>query len=99
MRRIASLRPGEKHVDVEGVVSAISEEKVVRLRSGREARVVDAVLSDDSGSIRLSLWNDDIDKVSEGARIKIENGYVTMFRGEKKLNVGLYGRLIAASEG
>ena len=98
MRKISSLKPGDRHVDVEGVISDLSEIRVVKLRRGGEARVADATLSDDSGSIRISLWNDDIDKVVEGSRVRVENGYVTSFRGRKQLNVGLYGRLIVLTE-
>ncbi len=58
-----------------------------------EARVATATISDDSGQIEMSLWDDQIDRVSVGDEIEIENGYVTEFRGKAQLNVGRYGTL------
>ena len=62
-----------------------------------DARVVTAVLKDDSGEIKLSLWNETIDQVKVGDSVQIENGYVTEFREEPQLNVGRYGKLTVLS--
>ena len=40
-----------------------------------------------------TLWNEQIDQVKVNSNVKIENGYVTSFRGETQLNVGRYGKL------
>lgn len=82
-----------RRVDIEGVVLEISEPRMVNLRTGGQARVADCTLQDDSGSIKLSLWDDQIDMVHVGVHVKIENGYTNSFRGEVRLNVGKYGRL------
>jgi ssDNA-binding replication factor A large subunit len=34
-----------------------------------------------------------IDQVSKGAHVKVSNGYINTFRGERQLNVGRYGKL------
>ncbi len=82
-----------RKVDVEGEITEISDTRKVNLRSGGEARVADAVLHDETGSIKASLWDDQIDKVRVGARVKIESGYTNSFRGEVRVNVGRYGTL------
>jgi replication factor A1 len=56
-------------------------------------RVADAVVADETGSIKLTLWNEQIDQVNVNDAIKVENGYVTSFKGEIQLNVGRYGKL------
>ncbi|HEY4700076.1 MAG TPA: DNA-binding protein [Nitrososphaerales archaeon] len=91
--KISTLRDGMRKVDVEGEVTEISDSRDVNLRTGGQAKVADAVITDDSGSIKLSLWDDQIDQVSVGLKIKIENGYTNSFRGEVKLNVGRFGSL------
>ena len=91
--KIADIRFDSRRVNVEGIITKIGEMREVNLRTGGRAKVADATLEDDTGSIILSLWNEDIEKVKEGDRIRIENGYVTVFRGEKRLNVGRYGKL------
>jgi replication factor A1 len=82
-----------RKIDVEGEITEISESRTVNLRMGGEARVADAVLNDETGSIKVSLWDDQIDMVKVGAKIKIENGYTNSFRGEIRVNVGRYGTL------
>ena len=54
---------------------------------------MDAVVADETGSIKLTLWNDQINLVNVGDNIKIENGYITSFKGEIQLNVGKFGKL------
>ena len=44
-------------------------------------------------TIKLTLWNEQIDQVKVDDVVKIENGYVTSFRGEIQLNAGKYGKL------
>lgn len=91
--KVRDIRYDSRRVNVEGTITRIGEPREVNLRTGGTARVAEAVLSDETGTIILNLWNDDIERVKEGDRVRIENGYVTTFRGEKRLNVGRYGRL------
>jgi hypothetical protein len=44
------------------------------------------------------LWDDQINMVSEGDVISIENGYTQAFRGENSLNIGRYGKLTKSQE-
>ena len=69
------------------------EVRTVNLRAGGQSDVADATIKDDSGSIKLSLWGDQINKVDVGDKVKIENGYTKAFRGEVQLNIGRYGKL------
>lgn len=83
-----------RRVDVEAQVTEISEPREVRSRrTGETLTVADATVTDDSGSIKLTLWNEQIDRVNVNDKIKIENGYVTSFQNEIQLNVGRYGTL------
>lgn len=92
--KIKELKDGMKRVEVEA--------KVVQKESAREVmsrykdvvhRVANATISDGTGSIKLTLWNNQIEQVNENDNVKIVNGYVTSFRGEIQLNVGRYGTL------
>ena len=91
--KINELRDNMRRVDAEGEVAEISEPRTVDLRMGGQARVAEADLRDDTGTIKLSLWDDQIEMVKIGARVKVENGYTNSFRGEIRLNVGRYGKL------
>ena len=60
---------------------------------GKVGRVCNATIKDDSGTIKLTLWNDEIDTVNKGDRIKIINGYCNEFQGEIKLTAGRFGKI------
>ena len=90
---IRDLRDGMRRVDAEGEISEISDPRTVNLKTGEQAKVADCMLKDDSGEIKLSLWDDQIDQVRQGSRVRVTNGYTNSFRGELRLNVGRYGRL------
>ncbi len=90
---IRDLRDGMRRVDAEGEISEISDPRTVNLRTGDQAKVADCMLKDESGQIKLSLWDDQIDQVRQGSKVRVTNGYTNSFRGELRLNVGKYGRL------
>ncbi|MEM1586332.1 MAG: OB-fold nucleic acid binding domain-containing protein [Candidatus Bathyarchaeia archaeon] len=92
--KIRELKDGMRRVNIVAKVLEISEPREVVSRfDGRIYRVADAVISDDTGTIKLSLWNEQIERVNVNDTIKIENGYVRSFKGEKQLNVGKFGKL------
>ena len=90
---IKDLRDGMRRVDAEGEISEMGDPRSVNLKTGGEARVADCMLKDDSGQIKLSLWDDQIDMVKQGSKVRVTNGYTNSFRGEVRLNVGRYGKL------
>jgi replication factor A1 len=92
--KIKELQTGMKRVEVEAdVVDKGNPRQVQSRMSGETFNVADVVIQDETGNIKLTLWNEQIDQVNVGDKIKIENGYVTSFKGEIQLNVGKYGKL------
>lgn len=91
--QIKELKSGMRAVTIEASVVSVSEPRTVNLRDGGTAKVADCVIQDDSGQIKLSLWEDHIAMVKAGSKISIENGYTNSFKGENSLNVGRYGKL------
>jgi len=96
--KISELNVGQGNVDVEGVLKEIGEKRSFN-KFGRELVVANAVLEDDSGFIKLSLWNEDVERFEEGDRVRIVNGYVNEFQGEKQLTSGKYGKIEKIGEG
>ncbi len=92
--KIKELRDGMKRVEVEAkVVSKEPTREVLSRYKDVVHRVANASVSDGTGTIKLTLWNDQIEQVNVNDNIKVENGYITTFRGEMQLNVGRYGKL------
>jgi len=80
-------------IDLEGTVERKGETRTVNKKAGGEIDVCDAYLVDDAGEIKLTLWGDDIPKISDGSKVKITNGYTNTFKGEVSLTKGKYGEL------
>ena len=94
MTTISQLnKPQNRLEPVEGMIESISEPRTVNLKTGGQAQVADAILKDDTGQIKLTLWDAQIKMVKPSSKVRIENGYITSFKGENSLNVGKYGKL------
>lgn len=89
--KISELTIRQSNVDVNGVITEMGEVRTFD-RFGKELKVANAVLKDDSGSIKLTLWNDDTN-LKEGDKVKVLNGYVNEFQGEKQLTAGKFGKI------
>ncbi|MFX1576072.1 MAG: GNAT family N-acetyltransferase [Promethearchaeota archaeon] len=95
MSRITEIQKGKQRVLVEGSVDQLSSPRTVMSRkTGEELRVAEVNLSDDTGSIKLVLWNEQIRQVKENTVIRIEEGYVKEYRDELQLSVGQWGMII-----
>lgn len=82
-----------RRVNITAQIVEISEPREVVTRFGENHRVATAIITDETGKIKLSLWDSNIDQVSIGDNIQIENGYITTFQNEDQLNVGRFGKL------
>lgn len=89
---IKEIQARQGKIDVEGEITDLGEIREFN-KGGGKLRVCDAKLKDSSGEIKLSLWNDEVDKVKVGDRIKIINGYCGEYQGEKQLSAGKYGKM------
>ncbi|MCK5151507.1 MAG: GNAT family N-acetyltransferase [Candidatus Thorarchaeota archaeon] len=95
MSIIGDLHNGHQRVLVDARVDNISSPRtVISRKTGEELKVADLVLSDDTGSIKLVLWNDHIRQVKANTNIRIEEGYVKEFRDELQLSIGKWGTII-----
>lgn len=94
--KISELKAGMRNVSVVAKVDSVGQPRTVNLKSGGTNTVADAIISDETGSIKLSLWGDDINKIQPGDRISVENGYINTFKGENSISVGKFGKLTKA---
>jgi replication factor A1 len=92
--KIKELRDKMRNVTVEGKVMEKSDAREVLSRFKDETyKVASAIIGDETGTIKMPLWNEQIDKVNVDNMVKVENGYVSSFKGEIQLNVGKFGKL------
>jgi len=85
---IKDLRAGMKEVNLTAKVVEVAKPTLVFTRFGNYASVANALIEDETGTIKLCLWNDQINSISVGDTVQIENARVSMFRGERQLRIG-----------
>lgn len=92
-KHIRDLLCGMKRISLKARVLDVPKATLVFTRFGEYARVTNALIADETGTIKLCLWNEKINTVSVDSVIKVENASVSKFRGENQLRLGKNGRL------
>jgi len=91
--QIKNIDDGVKWVNLKVGVVEKSIPRNVFTSYGDRIAVSTATISDNTRSIRLPLWNAQVDMVSIGDTVQIENGRVRTFRGELQVSVGRNSKL------
>ena len=94
---IKDLKAREGKVDIVVDIVDVGESREFE-KFGKTGRVANAVAKDETGDIKLTLWNDDIDKIKAGDKVKITNGYVSEWQGELQLGTGKFGSMEVIGE-
>ncbi len=92
--KIEEISPKTKNVNIKFKVVSIEPMRNVRSKRDRTPHAVtEAVIGDDSGTVLLTLWDEYLEKIEIGGKYSLENGYVSLFKGKIRLNIGKYGVL------
>ncbi len=97
--KISDLKVGASNVTLQAKVVQKGDPREVVTKYGKRLSVADITLQDDTGSIAMSLWGDDIDSVDVGDTVEISNGYVNEFRGTPQLSTGKFGKIGVVEKG
>ncbi|MCK5625343.1 hypothetical protein KAI11_00655 [Candidatus Bathyarchaeota archaeon] len=92
-KKISQLSYGMRRIDLTARIVEVPPAINVHTRFGTMASVSNIKISDETGSVRLSLWNDQIDKVHVGDLIELKNCYIFKYKGEPQLRLGRKGTL------
>lgn len=95
--QIADIKVGLSGITVEAKIIEISEPRDVNTKYGPRS-VADAILEDETGQIKFSLWEDQIKSVSVGDKVMVQGAYVTQFRNTLQLAIPKSGKLEVVKE-
>ncbi|MEM4267683.1 MAG: SOSS complex subunit B family protein [Candidatus Woesearchaeota archaeon] len=90
--KISELQPKQGKIDIQAKVVAKGQIREFN-KFGKPGMVCDAEIEDDTGRIKLTLWNEQTAMVNIGDLIEITNGYVNEWQGELQLTTGRFGTL------
>jgi replication factor A1 len=106
MIKIEQITPESKQINLLAKIVNVGETREIPNRFGPSRKVADAQIGDETGTVILSLWEDQIGQVQKDDLIKIENGYVSFVKsantpgkGNIRLNIGKYGKMEKVTEG
>lgn len=99
---VANIVPGMRRVDVKAKVVDVTDLNTFTRKDGEEGRVQNLVLGDSSGTVRMSLWDEQTeltDKVDVGDSLHIQGAYSREDnRGNPELRIGESTRIEVIDE-
>ncbi len=94
---IINLKPNQENVHIVARVLEAGPPHVIQTRKGPRT-ISDAVLGDESGRIRVTLWGRKAGSLKEGDVVEIEGAWTSSFRGQVQLNIGSQTKVSTADE-
>jgi replication factor A1 len=91
--QIKDLRVGMKKVNLKATITDIAKPTCVITRFGNCATVANATLTDQTGTIKLCLWNEQIDTAKPGNIINIQNAHVSQYKHEPQIRINKKGTI------
>jgi replication factor A1 len=85
--QIKDLKPGMKNINLNAKITSITKPQTVTTRYGNQATVANATLTDPTGQIKLTLWNNQIQTLTTGTTIQIQNANITTYKNQKQLHI------------
>jgi len=89
--KVKDLNPASKQANLVARVVNVGERRTIDSKFGGPRQLAESTIGDETGTVILSLWEDQIDQVKSDDCIQVNNGYVSLVRGHIRLNVGKYG--------
>jgi len=94
--KISSIRPGDIDLTVVARLAAKGLVADFRRQSGEGGKVANVIIRDETGSIRLSLWDEKVDILSDlsvGDLLLVEGAYAKENKGRTDLSLGRSGEI------
>ncbi len=97
VNKVINLKPGMENVNLRVRVLRAGETKVIQTRKGVRT-ISEAIVGDESGRVKLTLWGRHAGTIEEGTAIEVKGAFTTQYRGEVQLNLGSKGSIEQISE-
>ncbi len=90
--KIGNLKENQSMLSIEGRVVSMGPEKEITTRDGNTVKNMSIVIADETGSIIVTAWRDDVQKIKEfkeGDPVSLENVATAMNNYQKSIEVRL----------
>ncbi|MEM0373447.1 MAG: OB-fold nucleic acid binding domain-containing protein [Sulfolobaceae archaeon] len=87
INKIQDLKPGMEQINVLVRVLQVNEPRVVQTRNGTR-RLSEAIVGDESGRTKLTLWGKHAGTLKDGQVVMIKGAWTSVYKGQVQLNAG-----------
>jgi len=92
--KIKDLAPNKRRLNLVVRVLELGEKKdIVSRATGEMHRILETLVGDETGTVKLTLWDDKVNSFEEGKTYEITNANTTVYQGSLRLNVGKYSEV------
>jgi replication factor A1 len=95
--KIRDILPGLNALSIAGKVVSVNEPRTFESK-GRTGRLASLILADETGSIRVTIWDDklidELKNIKEGYIVKVLNAYSKLNNNFKELHLGNHAQII-----
>lgn len=91
--KIKDLKTGMKRINLKAHVLTISRPQLALTRYNDCVMFTNVTLTDETGTMKLTLWKDRMDSLSINDIVEIKRANVTAYRGETQLRIGRHSEL------
>ena len=95
---VRDVRSGMTHINLKAKILSVADLRRIVTKYGNYADVAKALIGDETGTIKLCLWNEQIKAISVGDTVHIRNARASVFNGETQLTIGTRGVLKRAED-
>ncbi|MFT4892982.1 MAG: replication factor A1 [Candidatus Nanohaloarchaea archaeon] len=94
---VEELTPEADEVEITGEITELPTPRAVTTKYGQK-KITTVTFEDETGSIDLTLWEEEIDAIEEGAKVHITGAYVREWADDIQLNIGRDGDIEQVEE-
>jgi replication factor A1 len=88
--KISELQPKQSITEITVEVVSMGETREFQ-KFGDPGRVANAIIKDDSGEMKMTLWNEQIDQIKAGDKLLVKDAFVNEWQNELQLTTGRKG--------
>lgn len=89
----------KENTPIDEITLTVTDKELPRDVKGGSLRVCNLTGKDETGEVKITLWNDDIDRVTVGDKIKITEGWTSSFQDQLQVSAGRRGNLEVLEKG
>ena len=94
---VEELDPEAEDVEITGEITELPTPRAVTTKYGQK-RITTVTFEDETGTIDLTLWEEEIDAIEEGVKVQITGAYVREWADDIQLNIGRDGDIEKVEE-